>query len=583
MKNLFITSVMLAIFGLSANAQTLSWHKNWNSNGGADKAYAVAYDAAGNVYVTGQANFGGSSTTYIETIKYSKAGVQQWATSCSGAGNTQYQIGVDIAVDATGYVWVAGSTSDGSGKTHLALIKYSASTGAVLTSQGFPKIDNCTSGTAVWPRGTCLAVADSGDVYIGGSTFDGTNWNIIVLKNDPNSTGWKWSYTYPSFANTTQAEATDLKVSGSALLVAGNYFAGSTNHEDIVVASLNTTTGLANWTPVTWNSSANKDDFARAMTTDGKNIYVCGYTTNSSSVEEGLLLSLPITGGAFNYASTYTDPYSGYKANWNAIDIKLSSDIIFVGGFEQVNSNPAENYILGAYVASTGALYSSWGTNPIPYNGGQSTDPAGTNEGWAVSYEPTTDWVYICGRSDTMPGGINITTIGYSVSNGHHVWEANFDYNYDVQANMPDRIFCKYSMKSVYATCSVDNIYVTGESWVTNDSYDYITLQYGYNGPGCDIEGSSERHASTSDNMPTGFYPNPFTTTATLELSPETTINNAVLSVYDISGRLVSNVKNITSTDISINRGNLKNGLYYYTLSDNGTIITRGKFIIAEE
>jgi hypothetical protein len=29
--------------------------------------------------------------------------------------------------------------------------------------------------------------------------------------------------------------------------------------------------------------------------------------------------------------------------------------------------------------------------------------------------------------------------------------------------------------------------------------------------------------------------------------------------------------------------GNLKNGLYYYTLTDNGTIVTRGKFIIAEE
>jgi glutamine cyclotransferase len=80
----------------------------------------------------------------------------------------------------------------------------------------------------------------------------------------------------------------------------------------------------------------------------------------------------------------------------------------------------------------------------------------------------------------------------------------------------------------------------------------------------------------------TGLYPNPFSTTAVLKLSPETELTNAVLSVYDISGRLVSSVNNITSNDIIINRGNLKNGLYYYTLSDNGTIITKGKFIIAD-
>ena len=83
--------------------------------------------------------------------------------------------------------------------------------------------------------------------------------------------------------------------------------------------------------------------------------------------------------------------------------------------------------------------------------------------------------------------------------------------------------------------------------------------------------------------MQTGLYPNPFSTNAVLRLSPETTISNAVLTVYDISGRLVSRVNNITSTDISINRGNLKNGLYYYTLNDSGTIITKGKFIIAAE
>lgn len=63
----------------------------------------------------------------------------------------------------------------------------------------------------------------------------------------------------------------------------------------------------------------------------------------------------------------------------------------------------------------------------------------------------------------------------------------------------------------------------------------------------------------------------------------EILIYNAVLSVYDIEGRLVSSINNITKNDIIINRGNLKNGLYFYKLTDNGNIIGNGKFIITEE
>ena len=36
----------------------------------------------------------------------------------------------------------------------------------------------------MWARGTCLAVYDANDVYIGGSTYDNTTnkWNLLFLK-----------------------------------------------------------------------------------------------------------------------------------------------------------------------------------------------------------------------------------------------------------------------------------------------------------------------------------------------------------------------------------------------------------------
>jgi hypothetical protein len=167
-------------------------------------------------------------------------------------------------------------------------------------------------------------------------------------------------------------------------------------------------------------------------------------------------------------------------------------------------------------------------------------------------------------------------------SSGDERERGNYNYSTDV-LHQTDKIFCKYSLKTSFADCGIDNIYVEGESYVSagGDYFDYLTLKYGYTGTPCG--GPNERHAYTDDEVKTGLYPNPFATTAILKLSPETVINNAVLSVYDISGRLVSSVNNITSTDISISRGYLKSGLYYYSLTDNGTIITNGKFIITEE
>jgi hypothetical protein len=86
------------------------------SAGGAstDIGTAIAVDAAGNVYVTGNyagtANFGGISRTSagnndVFVAKYNSSGTPQWVRSAGGTG-TDY--GAGIAVDAAGNVYVTG-------------------------------------------------------------------------------------------------------------------------------------------------------------------------------------------------------------------------------------------------------------------------------------------------------------------------------------------------------------------------------------------------------------------------------------------------------------------------------------------
>ena len=338
------------------------------------------------------------------------------------------------------------------------------------------------------------------------------------------------------------------------------------------------------------NSSYNLDDFAYSLAVDGNNgyTYVCGYTTvnTGGQGENGLLLCYNTTG-----TLVWATPYDHLGNNdwWTSIAIKQtsSSSILFVGGSSVISTSPMNiNYMLGAYLASSGNLYSSWTTNPVFYQGGGTPpDPAGTNEGWAVSYEPTTDRIYIAGRSwETVANGkINITTLGYAATNGSLVWSASYDYNSD-NIVAADRIFYKYILRTDYSSgYCVDDVYLVGESYVQNDGYDYITLKYDCPGcMNCNDDGQGDKHANTNNDVQIGLYPNPFSSEAVLNISSDNILSNASLNIYNITGKVVRSQININTNTITIKKENLPQGIYFYQLLNSDEIISSGKFIISD-
>ena len=106
-------------------AGTLIWQVRYSGPGGdnnEDQPKALVLDAAGNVYVTGFSWDGGSMDWL--TVKYSAAGQEQWTARYNGAG-AGADIPRAIGLDAAGNVYVAGQAWAGSRGTDYAVASYS--------------------------------------------------------------------------------------------------------------------------------------------------------------------------------------------------------------------------------------------------------------------------------------------------------------------------------------------------------------------------------------------------------------------------------------------------------------------------
>ncbi len=102
------------------------WTNRYDGPGtGWDVVSAIAVDSGGNVFVTGY-SANSASPPYerdFVTIAYSNAGVPLWTNRYAGS---EYGYGSAIAVDNSGNVFVTGSSSNGSNPDYVTT-KYSSS------------------------------------------------------------------------------------------------------------------------------------------------------------------------------------------------------------------------------------------------------------------------------------------------------------------------------------------------------------------------------------------------------------------------------------------------------------------------
>jgi len=157
------------------------WAKRYNGPGNnSDIALALAVDAQGNVYVTGYSAGDGTNFDYA-TLKYSPSGERLWTRRYNGPGNGE-DTAFALAVDAEGNVYVTGE-SGGPGSSEepytladYATLKYSPA-GDLLWAKRYNGPGKFSD------YAQALALDAQGNVYVTGwSTGEGSGSDYVTFK-----------------------------------------------------------------------------------------------------------------------------------------------------------------------------------------------------------------------------------------------------------------------------------------------------------------------------------------------------------------------------------------------------------------
>jgi uncharacterized delta-60 repeat protein len=326
------------------NGDTL-WTAAYTGSGAQDdKAYAVAVDNQGNVYVTGTSMGSGSAYDYL-TVKYNASGVEQWTQRYNGPANN-YDYGHAIAVDESGNVYVTGWSWGTSSFADCATIKYNTNG----VQQWVQRYNGTGNGNE---QSIAIKVDGSGNVYIAGnSAGNGSNADAILIKY--NSAGvQQWVQRYNGAGNNYDAAmsvALDPRPNNPFAYITGNTYTNSSQLNDCFTIKY-TSGGDSQWVRL-YDGGVNQRDYGNSITVDTLgSVYVTGRGPVLSSDDDIVTLKYNEQ-GAFQWRITYDGPGQGAD-NGQVICLDKQNNIIVGGWSYGVNTGQAD-YVLIKYSQTVG-------------------------------------------------------------------------------------------------------------------------------------------------------------------------------------------------------------------------------------
>lgn len=164
-----------------AGADGSVWERRNSNHKGV--GYSVAIDPAGAVAVTGQLYAADLLTSAFYTVKYAADGTFMWEKTRNGSTNSD--VGVSVKMDASGNVYAAGDSSNGSNFDFYTVKYGSAAPGTVLWEKSYdgPGHGQDQMYHPSVPYSPHLALAGDGSVIITGrSDGDGTGPDFATIR-----------------------------------------------------------------------------------------------------------------------------------------------------------------------------------------------------------------------------------------------------------------------------------------------------------------------------------------------------------------------------------------------------------------
>jgi len=430
-----------AVTSLSGSGVIEQWVARYNGpTNSYDKAYAIALDSEGNVYVTGWSYGDGTSCDYA-TVKYDSSGNELWVARYDGPANSHDYV-YAIALDASDNVYVTGfSYGDGTGEDY-ATVKYDSSGNELWVARYDGPANDLDYANAI-------AVDASGNVYVTGhSPGDGTSCDYATVKYD-SSGNELWVARYDGPANDLDsANAIAIDASGNVYVTGYSYnYATDGDYATVKYDS----SGNELWV-ARYDGPANDRDsgFAIALDASG-NVYVTGISYGDGTSQDYATVKYDSSGNEL-WVARYNGPANGWDYV-KEIAVEASGNV-YVTGY-----SPGDG--TGCDYATV--KYDSFGNElwVARYNG-----PANRYDYAAAIAVDASGNVYVTGHSPGDGTNYDYATVKYD-SSGNELWVAR----YDGPANDSDSAFA-------IALDASGNVYVTGISYGDGTYQDYATVKY---------------------------------------------------------------------------------------------------------
>jgi uncharacterized delta-60 repeat protein len=275
------------------------------NNANPDKIFAMAIDAAGNVYVTGIGYDHDEALDDYMTIKYDgNSGQAIWKSLYHGSAEDQ---AVALALDRAGHVYVTGKCRNSSGDWDFLTIKYNAADGAELKTAIYNGGDN--------DMPTALAIDASGNVFvIGGSQHSDNNYDYLTIKyNAGLDSVWARRYNNPGINDYDMAKDLALDADGN-IYVTGMSSRGQHGGYDYATVQYDPQ-GAESWA-IRYEGPG--DDIPNAITLDHEgNVYVTGYSEKMPGADQDYLTIKYKQSAVTNVEQPQAEPVNDYELAQN--------------------------------------------------------------------------------------------------------------------------------------------------------------------------------------------------------------------------------------------------------------------------